>query len=383
MILLLQTTTFSVHGGIPTYNRVVCRTLQDLAPDLEKRLLILTDSSKDIELRRGELSKLEIAAFSGARLRMVLDLFRTTLTKPVDLFLIGHVNYAVVGLLLKLVMPQIRYGVMVHGVEVWSRLPRLKRYALQRADFITSVSQYTKDQVVNLNGVAPDLVYLLPNALDCLENLRLENDPVLPAGLNLLSVCRLNRAERYKGIDTVIDALPAVIQEIPLLNYYVIGDGDDLERHKALAREKGVADRVHFLGSVGNYQLHHYYNSCDVFVMPSSGEGFGIVYLEAMQHQKPVVAARSGAAPEVVLDGITGRLVDYGNKEQLARTLIELCHDSEQRRELGSAGYQRLQSNFTFNHFKETFTKILSRELPSQKACVELQEPLTAPTAKN
>jgi len=365
LILLLQTTTFSAHGGIPTYNRVVCRALQNFAPDIEKQLLILAEAPEHIESPSKELPGLRMKAFSGARLALVTNLFRIAVTEPVDLLLIGHVNYAPVGLALKLIMPRLQYGVMVHGIEVWSRLPRLKRHALQSADFITSVSQYTKDQVVSLNDVTPDRVYLLPNALESSEN-RTDSDPKLPSGLKLLSVCRLDRAERYKGIDTVIEALPAVIKQIPSLNYYVVGDGTDLERHKTLAREKGVADRVHFLGSVSASELQSHYRACDVFVMPSDGEGFGIVYLEAMQHGKPVIAARSGAAPEVVLDGVTGRLVEYGNREELARTLIELCLDGEQRRSLGSSGYRRLQDNFTFNHFKENLTEILVRELPRQ-----------------
>lgn len=135
-----------------------------------------------------------------------------------------------------------------------------------------------------------------------------------------------------------------------------------------------MANRVHFLGSVNNSILQAYYRACDVFVMPSAGEGFGIVYLEAMSHEKPVVAARSGAAPEVVLDGITGRLVAYGSKEQLADVLIELCLDTEQRRKLGLAGYRRLQDNFTFRRFKETFTEILVGELRKAEICVGLQE---------
>ena len=367
MILLLQTTTFSAHGGIPTYNRVVCRALQDFAPDLEKRLLILADAPQDIESRGNELPNLSLKAFSGRRFALIAHLFRIASTKRIDLLLIGHVNYAPVGLALKLLIPRLRYGLMVHGIEVWSRLPKLKRYALQRADFITSVSQYSKDRVVSLNDVAPDRVYLLPNALEGSVNTEAENDPILSTGPKLLSVCRLDSAERYKGVDTVIEALPAVIQQIPTLNYYVIGDGTDLERHKVIAREKGLTDRVHFLGSVSDSTLQAHFRACDAFVMPSSGEGFGIVYLEAMQHGKPVLAARSGAAPEVVLDGVTGRLVEYGNKEQVARTLIELCLDDEQRRRLGSAGHQRLQENFTFGHFKETFTEILVRELPQER----------------
>ncbi len=342
----------------------MCRALQDFPPDLEKRVLIMSDAPEDIESPGEVLPNLRIKAFSGRRLSFVTELLRIALTRRVDLVLIGHVNYAPLGLVLKLLMPRLRYGVMVHGIEVWCRLPQLKRYALHHADFITSVSQYSKDCVVSLNDVAPDRIYLLPNALEGTDQEKLRIEHGLPSCLKLLSVCRLESGERYKGVDTVIEALPAVIERIPNLQYYVIGDGSDLERHKSLARKSGVEDRVHFLGSVGASTLQAYYKSCDVFVMPSAGEGFGIVYLEAMQHGKAVVAARSGAAPEVVLDGITGRLVDYGNKTQIADTLIELFLDCEQRRRLGLAGYRRLQKNFTFIHFRGTLTKILARELP-------------------
>jgi glycosyltransferase involved in cell wall biosynthesis len=80
------------------------------------------------------------------------------------------------------------------------------------------------------------------------------------------------------------------------------------------------------------------------------------------------VAAKSGGAPEVVEDQVTGRLVEYGNGEELAQALIELCLDPEKRRRLGSAGYQRLQQRFTYPHFKQKLTEILAAELPSGMA---------------
>lgn len=352
----------------------MCRALQNFAPEVEKRLLVVSDTPNDIEAHAEELSNLTVKAFSGNRFAFVAHLLRIALTKRVDLVLIGHVNYARLGWLLKLLKPRLRYGVMVHGIEVWASLPALKRRSLERSDFITSVSQFSKDQVVSLNKVPADRIYILPNALEVQTDAESNANLQLTPGLKLLSVCRLDRNEQYKGVDTVIDALPSVIRQIPTIQYYVIGDGTDLERHKTLAKERGVANRVHFLGSVNNSILQAYYRACDVFVMPSAGEGFGIVYLEAMSHEKPVVAARSGAAPEVVLDGITGRLVAYGSKEQLADVLIELCLDTEQRRKLGLAGYRRLQDNFTFRRFKETFTEILVGELRKAEICVGLQE---------
>src|SRR6266508_2300718 len=87
-----------------------------------------------------------------------------------------------------------------------------------------------------------------------------------------------------------------------------------------------------------------------------------------MQYAKVVVAASSGGVPEGVVDQVTGRLVEYGNEDDLAHALIELCLDPEKRTRLGSAGYQRLQERFTCAHFKQNLTEILAAELPSKMA---------------
>jgi phosphatidylinositol alpha-1,6-mannosyltransferase len=284
--------------------------------------------------------------------------------------LIGHVNYAPMGLLLKRLRPNLRYGVMVHGVEAWSQLPRIRRRAVRNADFVMSVSDYTKRQVVEANGVNPEKVYLLPNTLawDGNETGRRgegETEGVRKA-TRFLSVCRLDAREQYKGIDTVIKALPAVRARVPDLEYVVVGSGSDLERHKGVAADRGVADRVQFLGSIDERALRAAYESCDVFVLPSAGEGFGIVFLEAMHCGKPIIAAHSGATPEVVKDGETGMLVEAGNVEQLASAMIALGANKAERDRMGAAGHTRLQENFTFDHFKRRLHEIVLAELPQR-----------------
>ena len=120
-----------------------------------------------------------------------------------------------------------------------------------------------------------------------------------------------------------------------------------------------MADRVQFLGSVDERALRAAYESCDVFVLPSAGEGFGIVFLEAMHYRKPIIAANSGATPEVVKDGETGMLVEAGNVEQLAAAMIALGTNQPERDRMGAAGYKRLQENFTFDHFKRRLHEIV------------------------
>lgn len=368
VILTVQSTTFSAYGGIPTYNRLVCRVLNEISNGEECRVLIAMDKNSDIEEPSREFPHLRLEAFNQNRLALTLKFIRTVLTRRVDLVLLGHVNYAPLGWLLKKLRPQSRYGVMLYGVDAWRRLPWTKRRALQRADFLISISDYTKQRAVESNALIADQVFLLPNALESIVAEPPEAESSAPAGAAtiLLSVCRLEQNEQYKGVDNVIEILPEVARRVPDVRYVVVGGGTDLERHKHLAGKHGVAGRVHFLGVVSNADLLAGYRDCDVFVMPSAGEGFGFVFLEAMKHGKAIVAANSGGAPEVVEDQVNGRLVEYGNKQELAQALIELCLDPEKRSRLGAAGYQRLQERFTFVHFKQKLTEILAAELPAK-----------------
>jgi phosphatidylinositol alpha-1,6-mannosyltransferase len=317
-----------------------------------------------------ELPNLRLQAFDQNRVALTGRFLRLALTHKFDLALIGHVNYAPFGLMLKRLQPQLRYGVMLYGIEAWQQLAGVRRRALQRADFMISISDYTKQRAVEANALITDRVYLLPNALEStsVEPFTTATQSTATAGTRLLSVCRLEQAEQYKGVDKTIEVLPEVVKAVPDIQYVVVGGGTDLERHKQLAEKFGVAERVHFLGFLRDESLRACYRDCDVFVMPSAGEGFGFVFLEAMKYGKAIVAADSGGAPEVVQDGITGSLVQSGNKEQLAEALISLCLDPGKRQRLGQAGYQRLQENFTFSHFKQKLTEILLRELPPNPA---------------
>lgn len=384
MILALQTTTFSEHGGIPVYNRMVCRALNELneLSNLgfdDPQVLVAMDRRSDVGAVAAQLPNLNLEAFDGNRPAFVRRVMSTALRRQVDLALIGHVNYAPLALMLKRLRPGFRYGVMVHGVEVWSHLSRMKRAALRGADFVVSVSDYTARQVCELSGVDRDRIYILPNTVTW----RIDSGTALPKvtkakvtrdrpTVRLLSVCRLDARERYKGVETVIEALPKVLALLPELEYVVVGSGSDLDRHVRLAASLGVSDHIRFLGATDDAALRQCYQDCDVFILPSNGEGFGIVYLEAMAHAKPVIAADCRAVPEVVKHGETGLLVDYGNVEQIANAIETLARDRSRRYEMGAAGLRRLQEHFTFELFKERLRDLLAARLMN-KAMVNAQ----------
>jgi phosphatidylinositol alpha-1,6-mannosyltransferase len=374
VILALQTTTFAAHGGIPVYNRLVCRTLNEAGGSLracEKRILIGRDRPADVANGARDLKNISFEAFGGNRRALMWRTLGLALHQTIDLALIGHVNYAPFGLLLKKFQPQARYGVFLYGIDAWQRVSALKRRALQNADFLISISETTRKNAAAANDLDPGRIHVLPNALEW------PAPDITAAGTGtatqLLSVCRLERDERYKGVDTTLRALLEVVRTIPDARYVVVGDGSDLARHRQLANELRIADRVEFTGNVSDKVLRQYYRDSDIFVLPSASEGFGFVFLEAMHFAKPIVAANSGATPEVVRDGETGVLVDYGNAEQLAQAITSLCQNADLRTRLGEAGRARLQQNFTFDQFRKRFRQILSQELGIRSVDQETQ----------
>lgn len=364
MILSIQTSTFGARGGIPTYNRLVCRALNTFV-DADNSVLILTDRNQDIIKTSHEFPNLHLRSFGGSRAAFVHQALASALRQEIDIALIGHVNYAPLGLLMRKLQPSLRYGVFLYGIDAWARLSPLRLRALRKADFTVSISEYTRQRAIEINEIESSRAHLLPNALECSVAPRGKESEAPDSGKTLLTVCRLDSTEKYKGVDTVIKALPAVIARVPDAQYVIVGEGSDTLRLKRIASEAGVLDRVQFVGSVSDQELQTYYCNCDVFVMPSAKEGFGFVFLEAMEYAKPVIAANCGGAPEVVIDDENGLLVDYGDVPQLAEKLIRLCTDNKMRRRLGDAGYERLH-RYSFKQFRSSLTDILLRELPTR-----------------
>jgi glycosyltransferase involved in cell wall biosynthesis len=142
-----------------------------------------------------------------------------------------------------------------------------------------------------------------------------------------MTLGRLAGKERYKGFDEMLDVLPDVIKEEPLSAYLIVGDGDDRARLEEKAAQLGLTDRVIFAGFVSEEDKADCYALADAYVMPSRGEGFGIVLLEAMACGVPTVASKLDGGREALIDGRLGTLVDPENRGEIcAATLAALRH---------------------------------------------------------
>jgi glycosyltransferase involved in cell wall biosynthesis len=143
----------------------------------------------------------------------------------------------------------------------------------------------------------------------------------------LLTVSRLASVDRYKGHDQIIRALPRVLHEHAETIYMIVGEGDDRQRLEALAAECGVAECVYFVGAVSPDELPDYYRLADLFVMPSTGEGFGIAFLEAMASGIPVVGGNRDGSLDPLGDGRFGAAVDPQDGDALASAICAALRD--------------------------------------------------------
>ena len=361
-------------GGVQRAGRHLASVMTEFAASrgMECRILSLNDGP---ELKRLTVAGREIVFTGSERAKgrflttAIRAARRSAKTKNnAKLVVAGHPNLAPVVAAMRLAAPRLKAIICTHGVEVWEPLSRIRRMALRGAHLVLAPSKYTADHVAAIQRVAVEKVRVLPWALDpqfeaVAKHAAKSMAPAsFPEGRVLLTVGRWRADERYKGMDTLITALPRLLPRWPELQLAMVGEGDDREWLENLAEENGVDRHVHFLSGLSYEELASCYAHCEIFALPSKGEGFGLVYLEAMACVKPVIGGAHGGAPEVIDDGKTGYLVPHGDAVQLAAAIETLLANPTLELEMGRRGKERVDREFRFHVFAKSFRKIL-REL--------------------
>lgn len=207
---------------------------------------------------------------------------------------------------------------------------------VRRAPLVLTTSRYAASRVARHYRARPSRLRVVPELIDLAVWRSLLEVPAAPDGPPTI----LAAAHMYarKSLDVLVRAASLLRDRWGAVKVRIAGVGPERERWETLSRSLGLADRVTFLGHVSRARLAAEYHACAIFCHPSRQEGFGIVFLEAMAAGKPIVACRSAAVPEVVLDGRTGLLVEPGDPSALADALTSLLEDHTVRRRLGEAG---------------------------------------------
>ncbi|AUY52102.1 glycosyltransferase family 4 protein [Streptomyces sp. CB01881] len=264
---------------------------------------------------------------------------------------------------------------MTHGHEAaWAQLPAA-RQLLRRigagTDTLTYLGEYTRSRIADAVGpeAAARMVQLPPGVdertfhpesggAELRRRLGLADRPVV--------VC-VSRLVPRKGQDTLIEAMPQILADVPDAVLLIVGGGPyraDLEK---LADARGVRASVRFTGSVPWEELPAHYGAGDVFAMPCRTrrggldvEGLGIVYLEASATGLPVVAGDSGGAPDAVLEGETGYVVPGGSPAAAAERIVRLLNDEELRRRMGEAGRRWVDRSWRWDLLAGRLTSLLA-----------------------
>jgi glycosyltransferase involved in cell wall biosynthesis len=322
---------FLAQGGISRILRLYLKALCELAGpgDLIDLVLLndrVLDSADRWRYADQHLGSWEVCA--GDKAAFVRKALR--LGRKADRIVCGHVSQLPVAWLAS--RPRLRrppYYLVAHGIEVWRPFTLLERRALRGAHGVWCVSDFTRRELLRHCPLEADRVRVLPNGLDpYFEAAPAAAAPRGAAGGSAeppgtLCVSRLDARERYKGVDHLIAALPAVQARVPGATLRIVGTGSDRPRLQRLATELGLHGSVTFVGVASDASLRNEYERCRVFALPSEGEGFGLVYVEAMAGGKPCLAASAGGAPEVV-DETCGRLVPYGDVAAIGGAWTEM-----------------------------------------------------------
>lgn len=244
----------------------------------------------------------------------------------------------------------------MHGIEVWEHAWPVHLSVARRVNVLMTNSEYTRRRAAALHPG-------LERARVCW--LGTETDEPIPErhrshdiNQTVLLLARIDVVS-YKGHKELIEVWPEVVKRVPAARLLIAGGGPGLEAVKDLVRCSPVSSQIEVLGYIPEAEIQKLWARAMVFAMPSRGEGFGLVYIEAMRQGIPVIASRQDAGQEINVHGETGYNIDLGQPSDLVEALTTMLGDPEKSHAMGVAGRARWRHYFTWSAFKARFENIL------------------------
>jgi glycosyltransferase involved in cell wall biosynthesis len=365
-LLFLTLNTFSSTGGIEKVCRIAGKALHEIMLEKAHDFELFSMYDEEHDLIDKYIPPSVFHAFSGNRMKFISEAVSRGL--QCDTIILSHINLLLVGFLIKLLSPKTRLLLIAHGIEVWKPLPFWKVRMLKEVDLVLPVSEFTKQRMQSLFGLRNSQLKVLNNCLD--PFLEKNVKPATVTSLRgrygfseddtiLFTLTRLKSSEQYKGYDRVVMALPLILNKHPKTRYLIAGKYDPSEKKRldVLINDLALQDHVFFTGFLAEEEIAAYFTMADIYIMPSTGEGFGIVFIEALFYGKPVIAGNVDGSVDALDGGNLGLLVNPFNNEELVGALFKLLSDINSYLPDDCA----VLSKFGFPAYKSNFMQILQK----------------------
>lgn len=353
-ILFLTLKIFSDTGGIEKVCRIVGKALYE-SEETNLRIFSMYDNSMVADLRYFPVSVFK--GFNAQRIKFIYSSIKEGIKN--DVVILSHINLLPVGYLIKLFSSKTKLLLFAHGIEVWKTLPQWKLKMLKKCDRILAVSNFTKERLKSVNNI-DDKCVVLNNCLDPFlpEQINISDKSILQKKYGftddnfvMMTVTRIASDEQYKGHDKVIESMGNIIKDLPNIRYLIVGKYDlpEKARLEIIIKKYNLHHAVVFSGFVIDKDLSDHYKLADVFVMPSTGEGFGIAFIEAMYYGLPVIAGNKDGSVDALCNGKLGLIVNPDRPEEITLSIKKIIDNKS----AFTPDSNLLMQNFSYKVYKE------------------------------
>ena len=330
-VLFINLAAFSLTGGIEKFNKCFLKALWKLSQENDWKVASysLYDSSSEEKY----FPEKKYKGFNQKKIAFVLQ--SVLQARKYDQVIFGHINLAIAGLLIKFIFPSKKLILITHGIEVWKPLKGIQKLFINKVDEILTASNFTKNKLCTIQKINPDKISLFYNTIDPYFTIPKSFDK--PVSLQkryqvnendfvLFTLTRLSGTEKYKGYDIVVNCLPELLKTIPSIKYIIGGKYDKVEKQRMddLIKKLHLENIVQIAGFLKDEEICDHYQLANIFIMPSKGEGFGIVFIEAAICGSQIIAGNLDGSVDALQNGKLGILVNPSSEKEISEAILKV-----------------------------------------------------------
>ena len=288
--------------------------------------------------------------------------------RSADVVVISHINLLIAGWLIKKVNPSAKIILLGHGIEIWGKLDTMKKKILSCCDQILCVSSFTAEKIRTNHSLPFTDIQVMNNCIDpllplpglnyCSQTLR-EKYKISDADTVLMTLTRLSARDRYKGYDVVLQAMVALLQKNKQIKYLLAGGYSKPEKIfiDELIEKYELKENVILAGYISEEELTAHFTMADIYVMPSTKEGFGIVFIEAMYYGLPVIAGNKDGSTDALLNGELGILIEPNSATEVAQAVEKMILNKKAYK----PNHKLLMEHFGYEGYKRKLEGFVAR----------------------